>query len=305
MKKLAPIALFVYNRLEHLQQTILSLQKNNLAKETTLYIFSDAGKNSKDDKKVEEVRKYLKTIRGFKSVIIIERLENFGLAKSIIEGVSELINKYGKIIVLEDDLYVSGDFIKYMNEALDFYQDNKDIFSISGYCAPIKIPVDYRYDVFLFERINSWGWASWKNRWETVDWEMKYFEEFIKNPEQRKLFKRGGKDLCIMLLKQYQRKINSWAIRFNYACFEQKKLNVYPVGTKVINLGADGSGTNIKSTKKYKAILNEEAIVFPEKLTVNKTLTENYCRFFEPSIFRQTINYFKLRLFLFRKKLAE
>ncbi len=299
MNNLAPIALFVYNRLDHLKQTISSLQKNLLAEKSKLYIFSDAPKTNKDAERVNAVRNYVSKIQGFEEVIVVKRDKNFSLAESIIDGVSGLIKRFGKIIVLEDDLLLSKDFLQYMNDALNIYENEKQIFSIAGYSAPIKIPDDYEEDVFLFKRINSWGWASWKDRWESVDWSMSYFNDFICDKKQRKRFDEGGQDLSIMLLKQYTGKINSWAIRFNYACFIQQKQNVYPLGSKVANLGTDGSGTHVGKTSKYDNLLNEESVKFPAKLTVNKTIEKNYINFFKPSIFRQFINFFKIRMYLF------
>jgi hypothetical protein len=299
MTDLAPIALFVYNRIEHTKQTIESLKRNNLAKESELYIFSDSAKDAYSQAKVDEVRSYIKKIDGFKKLYIIQRKQNFGLAKSIISGVNELINKFGKIIVIEDDLQLSSDFLEYMNKALNVYENHRDIFSISGYTAPINIPDNYKYDIFLFQRINSWGWASWKDRWNTVDWEMSDFKHFIQNKQIRKKFEQGGEDLSIMLLKQYLGKIDSWAIRFNYACFKQKKYNIYPVGSKVLNLGADGSGVNLGKTQKYKNILNEKPVKFLKDIQPNNDIVKSYRDFFKVSLFRKTINFFKIYGYLF------
>lgn len=301
-KELAPIAIFAYNRLNHLQQTIESLQKNKLACKSELYIFSDAAKNKSEIEKVEKLRTYIYKIEGFKKVYIIERNTNFGLAKSIITGVTDIINKYNKIIVLEDDLIVSNDFIEYMNTALEFYQNNENIFSISAYSGAIDIPKNYSNDIFLLKRINSWGWASWGNRWQTVDWEMNYFKDFIKDKKQRKQFNKSGLDLSIMLLKQYQKKINSWAIRYNYACFQQNKLNIYPVGTKVINIGADGSGSNLGKTAKFNNKLKSKHIKFENNISENKEISANYSNFLKPSLIRRIINLLKISLFLFNLK---
>ncbi|RLD74777.1 MAG: sugar transferase [Bacteroidetes bacterium] len=301
-RELAPVAVFAYNRLDHLKQTIESLQENKLSGLCALYIFSDGAKNTSEKDVIAKLRSYMAEIKGFKRVRIIERDVNLGLAKSIIAGVSQLIDKYGRVIVLEDDLVVSNDFLEYMNDALDYYKDDKNIFSISGYAGAIDIPENYEKPVFLFQRINSWGWASWKDRWDTVDWQMSYFPSFIKNKQLRKSFNRIGPDLAVMLLKQYQKKINSWAIRFNYACFTQNKYNVYPVGAKVVNKGADGSGTNIRKTSRYVSKLNTDKIVFPINLTENKIISKNYIRFLKPSVLRQIINYFKIQLYLLNQK---
>jgi GR25 family glycosyltransferase involved in LPS biosynthesis len=300
---LAPVVLFVYNRPEHTKQTVVSLQKNKIAAQSELFIYSDGSKNRDDKKAVDEVRNYLRTIKGFGKIKIIERKKNKGLAKSIISGTNEIINKYGKVIVLEDDLLLSNNFLSYMNDCLKFYQNDKRIFSISGYSAASQIPLNYDKDIFLFYRINSWGWATWADRWNNVDWEVGDFDTFIRNKKERRNFDRGGEDSTIMLLKQMQGKINSWAIRFNYACYKNNGLNIYPVRSKVFNAGTDGSGTHISKTTKYKTELNENDYVLSKDIHINREIIDSYKKLlFTPSIFRKVINYLKLRRALFSKK---
>ena len=146
---LAPIILFVYNRPEHTKKTLESLKINELASDSLLFIFSDGNKNENDRKSVEEVRNYISTISGFKEINIILREKNLGLADSVISGVAEVIEKYGKAIVLEDDIVTSKYFLKFMNEALDFYDADKKIYSISGYNFPIKIPKSYQHKIYI------------------------------------------------------------------------------------------------------------------------------------------------------------
>lgn len=134
----SPIVLFAYNRINHIQQVIKALLRNEYASDSDLIIYSDASKNDNTVQEVQCVRQYLSTVSGFKSVKVIERLENFGLAKNIIDGVTSVINQYGKVIVLEDDLVVSPYFLKYMNEALDFYEKEEQVISIHGYIYPVK-----------------------------------------------------------------------------------------------------------------------------------------------------------------------
>ena len=176
---IAPIALFVYSRPWHTQQTIEALQKNVLASESDLFIFSDAPKNPEVDATVQEVREYIKTVDGFKSVSIVERDENFGLANSIIDGSTKIINNYGRTIVLEDDLIVSIDFLEYMNEALNRYEINKNIWSITGYSPNIE-NINSSKDLYLSPRGSSWSWATWKDRWDIIDWKITDFNN-IKN----------------------------------------------------------------------------------------------------------------------------
>ncbi len=153
---LAPITLFVYNRLSHTKQTINALKKNKLAEQSELIIFSDSFKNSDDKKKVNQVREYIRSIKGFKGVEIIERPDNFGLANSIIDGVTRVVNQYGKVIVLEDDLVTSSFFLEYMNNALLCYEDDPQVISIHGYNYPISdLP-----EIFFIKGADCWGWNN-------------------------------------------------------------------------------------------------------------------------------------------------
>ena len=138
MNKLSPVVLFVYNRPEHTKKTIEALQQNHLASESNLYIFSDGCKNENDKIRVEKVREFIQSVKGFKSVSITQREKNLGLANSVITGVSDVINKFGKVIVLEDDLVISPYFLQYMNKALDFYEKEEQVISIHGYIYPVK-----------------------------------------------------------------------------------------------------------------------------------------------------------------------
>ena len=218
---LAPVVLFVYNRLEHTKETIATLAKNELAKESELYVFSDAAKNENAKVKVDAVRAFVREDewkKSFKKVTVIEASENKGLAKSIIGGVTELINEYGKVIVIEDDLILSPFFLNYMNGALDFYENDPEIWSISGYSFPMKSLKKYPHDVFYSYRGSSWGWATWADRWAMNDWNVSDYDKFVKDEQWQKRFNRGGGDLTGMLALQMAGKIDSWAVRW---CFEE------------------------------------------------------------------------------------
>lgn len=278
MSKLAPIVLFVYTRLEHTKNTIESLAKNKLAKESEVYIFSDNAKKEKDQESVNKVREYIHDIHKksyFKSVTIIEAEKNKGLAKSVIEGVTDIINKYGKVIVVEDDLISANTFIEYMNKALDFYQNDEKIWSISGYNIPMCINKDYNHDVYLGYRGCSWGWATWSDRWNTVDWEVKDYQEFKHSYRKRKKFNRGGPDMAQMLDNQMNKKIDSWAIRWCYEQSKQDKYTIYPIKSLITNQGLDGSGTHSGKTEEFdvKAI-NDYAPELEKDLQLDKHITK-------------------------------
>jgi hypothetical protein len=256
---LAPVVLFVYARPEHTKQTIEALAQNVLAKDTEVFIYSDAAKKDDTVDKVRMVREYIETLsqrQWFKSVNITKSETNKGLANSIISGVSEIIDQYRKVIVLEDDLVSSKDFLQYMNDALNFYENVEKIWSISGYTFNIDFPKDYKSEVYLSYRGCSWGWATWKDRWKKVDWEVSDYDQFKIDKKARKKFNRGGRDLANMLDMQMEGKIDSWAIRWCYAQYKMGMLTVYPVTSRIKNIGLDGSGTHSGITSKYDVNLN-------------------------------------------------
>ncbi len=244
---LAPVIVFVYNRPYHTKKTMEALKKNTLAKDTLLYIFSDAAKNEKSKAQVEEVRKYIKTIKGFKEVVIKEAPYNRGLANSVINGVNKILDKHGKVIVLEDDLITSNNFLEFMNDALESYRNRRDIWSISGFSPAISIPKHYEENVYLSNRSSSWGWATWRDRWEKIDWEVEDYNEFKKNIKLQKRFNRGGNDLSDLLMNQKNGLIDSWAIRWCYSQFKDESYSVFPIKSKIKNIGNDGSGVHCSS----------------------------------------------------------
>lgn len=251
---LAPIAFFVYNRPLHAKKTIESLLRNNLADKSCLYIFSDAPRNDNFIKKVKEVRDYIKTISGFKNIEIIEREKNLGLADSIISGVTYVINKYGKVIVIEDDLVCLNNFLRFMNDALEFYEYKKKVFSVTGYNYPenlMKIPHNYKHDIYFCPRCSSWGWGTWKDRWDKADWEFKDAGEFLKDKKLQKLYSKSGEDKVEMIIAQIEGKIDSWATRWEYTHFKNDAYSVYPVKSLLNNIGFDGTGVNCGYDKKY------------------------------------------------------
>lgn len=286
---LAPIALFVYNRPEHTKRTIESLKRNIFAGQSELYIFSDSAKSERQADQVKEVRKLIRAVNGFKKIHIIEAKKNKGLASSIIGGVSQIINEYGKVIVLEDDLITSPVFLKFMNEALVFYEDNSSIWSIAGYNYPIEIPDYYQETVYFFYRASSWGWASWKDRWDVIDWDVKDYNKYKYNLFKIAHFCKGGTDLDKMLRNQMQGKSDSWAIRWCYSQNVQGKLTVYPCQTLVSNIGIDGSGTHCDNgaSRFLNTVKDDFDYRLTNKITVDKTIAKNYRKMVDRSVLRR------------------
>jgi cellulose synthase/poly-beta-1,6-N-acetylglucosamine synthase-like glycosyltransferase len=256
MKTLAPIVLFCYNRPETLKHTVESLRENYWAEESELFIFSDGGKTPADEILVTRVRDYLKTITGFKKVVITESPVNKGLADSIIGGVHDIINKYEKVIVLEDDLVSSRNFIVYMNKALDYYKDNQKIYSITGFSIPIRgLTEDC---IYYTQRANSCGWATWKDRWNEIDWEVRDYATLMGNRAARRAFNKMGSDMTGLLVKQKTGRINSWAIRWCYHQFKHNLFSVHPVLSKIKNIGYAKGATHTKEKfNRFETKLDE------------------------------------------------
>jgi glycosyltransferase involved in cell wall biosynthesis len=280
-ENLAPIVLFCYNRPWHLRQTIESLQLNLLASQSELIIFSDGPKQSPDQPFVTEIRNYLADLKGFKSVKIIAAEQNNGLAKSVIKGVSDVLESYEKVIVLEDDMLSTPDFLTFMNEALHIYQERKDIFTVTAYSPPIEVPSAYRHDLYLAPRASSWGWGTWKSRWQQADWEVQDFDLLKKDFDKKQAFTQGGEDLWPMLAKQQLGMIDSWAIRWTYSQFKNNAYGLYPVRSKIKNIGTDGSGTNFTfKTGYYESEMNAGNVSFDPLLKPDAEVVGAFRRYY-------------------------
>ncbi len=276
---IAPICLFSYNRLAEIKLTLDALTKNYLAPESDLFVFSDGAKDGSPDDKVVEVRKYLKTIQGFKSITIFESSENKGLANSIIDGVTKIIQKFGKVIVVEDDLVSSPNFLNFMNQALDFYSNKDQIFSISGYTMDLPSLSNYNRDYYFGYRASSWGWATWKDRWVKVDWQANNYRHFIYNPIRHFKFMRGGSDMPYMLWKQMNGKIDSWAIRWCYFQHINNLLTLFPAISKIESVGFGSNATHTTHSERFITNLDsggKQNFEFSEDLTLQMQLLREF-----------------------------
>ncbi|MDJ1481552.1 glycosyltransferase [Cytophagaceae bacterium YF14B1] len=293
---LAPVVLFVYNRPIHTQRTITSLVNCQLASASEIFIFSDAARSTADEEQVRQVRQYIQTVTGFKNKMVIERPTNMGLARSVIDGVSQVMSRYGKAIILEDDMVFAEDFLVFLNESLEVYKDNPSVFSISGYSYPITIPDSYTKDVYLLPRASSWGWATWADRWQKADWQVTDYRVFLKDKTIQDGFAQGGRDLVYMLIKQQKGLVNSWAVRWSYTHYKHQAYCLFPRISKLQNIGNDESGTHSPKTKRFETILSNKSMVLDRDLVPNDEIIKGLQHFFQPSLVRQLINYFKLQL---------
>lgn len=233
---LAPIVIFAFNRASHTQALLHSLLRCKEAAISDLYVFIDGPRNDADKDAVNEVRTLFQQLSGFRSIHITARETNQGLASSVINGVTQILSLHDAAIVLEDDLVVSSDFLSFMNQALVVYKERKDIWSISGYTPRLEIPSDYTHQSFLVPRAQCWGWATWQDRWNTVDWSVKDYHK-LKSRQEREAFNRGGNDLSRTLDMERHGKIESWAIRWAFAAYLYQGYTLNPIHSKVQNGG--------------------------------------------------------------------
>ncbi len=236
----APVALFLYNRPLHAQRVLKSLAACDEASKTELYIYSDGALLPEHAKDVAEVRRICHSATGFAAVHVIEEEENHGIAGSCIKGVNEVLSKFSKVIVIDDCLEMSPFFLKYMNSALNYYQ-NYGILSISGYTPPIEMPRGYDSSTFVMHRTCPWGWGTWREQWQKIDWEVPSFDAFIRNAAKLKEFNSCGHELWQTLLRWKLGEIDDWSIRFTYAGYLFNEPTVYPRKSLVRYVGSSAS----------------------------------------------------------------
>ena len=295
-RNLAPIALFVYNRPEHTRQTVEALRANELAQQSDLFVFADGPKSELGTAAVAAVRKFARAIDGFKSVTVIERERNFGLSKSVIAGVTQLCNEYGRTIAVEDDVITAPDFLAFMNHALQRYVNERRMFSVCAFNPPIVTPKTYSYDAFCSYRFTCWGWGTWKDRWEKVDWLVEDFPEFMADRAKQKRLNLGGEDLSWLLNLQMEGKIDSWDTIWAYTHSKHDALALLPVSSKAYNIGLDGSGTHCKRAPFKQHLLAPGASAeyrFPESVNIHPYFVAEIQRFHRPSMARKLVRFLR------------
>lgn len=272
---MSPIAVFCYNRKDKIESCLNSLVECEMVESTEIFVFSDGAPKDRSLSEVNEVRRFLiQFLSAHKNlhISIIKRDENYGLAKSIISGVTQVIKEHGSVIVIEDDLVLSKDFLVYMNNALDFYRDKSRYGSISAYTYPIRQLKRYKKDVYALRKGECWGWATWLDRWENVDWELQDFDSYIIDKKKRKSFSSLEKGLEEQLILQHEKKLDAWAARWCFHLFNNDLLTIYPKNCRAINIGLDGTGVNCAiDSNRYRGVLNSAGYECKfEELEVNK-----------------------------------
>ena len=250
---LAPICLFVYNRIDETKLTLNSLKKNFLAQQSELIIFSDGHKDQDDLKLIKGIRHYLKKINGFKSVKICESSTNKGLAQSVIDGVTLVLTQYDKVIILEDDLITAPNFLDFMNQGLEEYSKNNKVMSINGFSVDTGPITDtLSNDVFFHTRTLSWGWATWSDRWNKEFFNSKKIRANLTQQVLLSFKKNCGDDISGMLLDSLSGKNDSWYVRWVFRHFIDGKIAVFPRLSKVRNNGYGDSATHCKTIDVLK-----------------------------------------------------
>ncbi|NOR69322.1 MAG: hypothetical protein GQ532_06430 [Methylomarinum sp.] len=293
---LAPIGIITYSRIEHLRKTIDSLKRNELSKQSDLFIFIDGAKEGDEDK-VNVIKEYSYSVGGFKKVHVNVRDINNRLDNYFI-GIGGLLRKYGKVIFLEDDNIVSSGFLKYMNDGLDFYKGDKSIVAISGYNVPMNISDEYKYDYYLSCYFNAWGYATWNDR-ATLEIEKNndQYSEIINDKELFSKVKNVHPKLIDRLKLIRDGKLNAGDFRLTYYLIKYNKYVVRPMKSVVDNIGHDGSGLHcVKSNMFDHAVLSDAKIIFYRNVKYKKEFDKLFYNFFNPK------NNFFLKIFRKLKK---
>jgi hypothetical protein len=281
----APIALFVYNRPDHTRQTVEALLANPLANQTPLHVFSDAPRDETTTRAVAEVRSYVRRITGFKSVTIIERETNFGLARSIIDGVTRLCEEFGRVIVVEDDLITSPHFLSYMNDALTLYENEDRVMQISGHIPHVP-EFSHREEAIFVPFITSWGWGTWARAWKHFDPSAQGWENICGDRALRNRFNLNGHfDYATMIRQQMNGEVDSWAIRWYVSVFLRNGIALFPPQSLVRNIGfASGThGSRVLRWTLSRQAISINPISFPR---VNQVIDHDYVMV-QKAIFRQ------------------
>ena len=285
---MTPVAVFAYNRPDHLSQTVTALATNAEASDTALYVFSDAAASDSDSPAISGVRKLASGIRGFRSVDVVERSENYGLARNIMEGVSQLTEAHGRVIVLEDDLVVSPFFLRYMNQALHTYEDEHRVASIHGYVYPTRQDLP---ETFFLRGADCWGWGTWKRAWEHFEPDgNRLLAELAERRLERAFDFDGTFPYTRMLYRQTIGKNNSWAVRWYASAFLADMYTLYPGRSLVRNIGHDYSGTHSRGREHFNVLLASCPIeVQPIEVTQHPEAFRAFKRYFRSINPRKTL----------------
>lgn len=270
------VAVFAYNRQNHLNRVLERLEENDIKH---LYVFIDGPQDEQDERQVTAVADTVAAI-DWCATTVVRRGKNLGLAASLTRGIDRVFEDHDRIVVLEDDCVPASNFISFIRASLDRYETNGSVMNVNGYSPPIGLTADYQHDVYFTRRNTSWGWGTWKEAWEHFEYEaltLAGLEE--KKSEVRQVTKPAGTDLYPMLRQQLRGDIDSWAVWWSYAIARNDGLCVNPVGSKVSNIGHDGTGTHEQNSARFDVKLNErpvKAIQWPDEPFVDERINNRY-----------------------------
>ena len=249
--QLAPIVIFVYKRAEHTRRMLQSLRTNPDFVRSLVTVYCDGPKSDKDRDAVLATRRVVRDLAP--AARIVERVENFGLARSIITGVTEHCAKYGRVIVVEDDLIFSPFALDYFNDALDFYAGHERVMHVSGYMYPVRRRPPA---AFLYREGTCWGWATWQRAWAKFESDPQVILNWIERHDQRRRFDiNDTMYFWQMLSMQAQGKLDSWAIRWYGSIFMNGGLSLHPAQALIANKGHDGTGVHCGPTEQFEVEL--------------------------------------------------
>jgi len=267
----APIALFIFNRPQHLQRTLESLMKCEEFDASPVYVFGDGPRRPEDNLAVKEARNTAKELLGEKAQYRFAENNN-GLAESIISGVSELAEKHGRVIVVEDDLVVSPEFLSFINSSLDRYSDVQQVKQVSGFIFPVS-EFDGLDEALFFPLTTTLGWATWKRAWREFDSTATGWRDLMADKELQYRFNlMGAYDYSAMLRSQMLGECDSWGIRWWWSVFKSKGITCFPPQTMVKHIGSDGTGTHgigfLKRFHRDNIPLRTDSVRFPDTVAV-------------------------------------
>lgn len=291
----APVVIFAYNRSRQLQETLEALGRNEAAEKTDVFIFSDGPKNEEDAVKVEQTREVIERYQyknNFKSFTVYGYRENQGLAKSVIAGVTKVIQQYEKAIVLEDDLITSPDFISYMNAGLEYYGNDEKVGAISGFSSISVKKGKCLNGIYKSRTGNSCGWATWLRVWEQVDWDVSDYSIYRSEAKMIQKFNSIQYGISDILDKQMAGFIDSWAVRWDYHFFKNDLWTIYPVASKIQNVGfgKEGSTSRNRFDKRRKIRAKRLPFKMVEK-EILPDLTSDTCNYFKVGIMEKLLDW--------------
>lgn len=279
MSNLATIALFCFRRLDTLKICVESLKLCPEAIHSDLIIFSDAARNEEESQKVDEIRYYIKNINGFKSIRIIHREQNLGVDYNIINGIQQMSEEFDRFIVVEDDLIVSNQFLRFMNAGLGHFKSFGKVLTLSAFNY-VKIPKNYIWDCYFAGRSNPWGWATWSNKIKDIDWDLALNNNFLSNKDEISAFNKWGSDRSRMLKRTLKGEIRAWDIRLEYYQFKKDLVTAFSCKNLVINNGFNRlDASNTTGYNRFKVNLDSFNTInfnFSDDLFFNNTIKKRY-----------------------------